>query len=108
MGTGEKILRLDPEIHSYLKKHNILLEVQDTVSYIIPVLVNMLVFFAHGHFCPQVRPSKGGSDVTLSLIFHPTCRLYGLRQILLSQIVAFLPSVSVGCRCSGTRLSLHF
>ena len=56
----------------------------------------------------QMRPSKGGSDVTLSLIFLPTCRLYGLRQMMLSQIVAFLPSVSVGCRCSGTRLSLHF
>ena len=51
---------------------------------------------------------QGGSDVTLSLIFLPTCRLYGLRQMLLSQIVAFLPSVSVGCRCSGTRLLLHF
>lgn len=33
LGTGEKILRLDPEIHSYLKKRNILLEVQDTVSF---------------------------------------------------------------------------
>ena len=32
VGTGEKILRLDPEIHSYFKKRNILLEVQDTVS----------------------------------------------------------------------------
>lgn len=32
VGTGEKILRLDPEIHSYLKKHNILLEVQDTAN----------------------------------------------------------------------------
>jgi len=32
VGTGEKILRLDPEIRSYLKKHNILLEVQDTAN----------------------------------------------------------------------------
>lgn len=37
VGTGEKILRLDPEIHSYLKKHNILLEVQDTVSFVVQV-----------------------------------------------------------------------
>ena len=37
VGTGEKILRLDPEIHSYLKKHNILLEVQDTVSFVVEV-----------------------------------------------------------------------
>ena len=35
VGTGEKILRLDPEIHSYLKKRNILLEVQDTVSFVV-------------------------------------------------------------------------
>ncbi|KAJ7334374.1 hypothetical protein OS493_014685 [Desmophyllum pertusum] len=32
VGTGEKILHLNPEIHSYLKKHNILLEVQDTAN----------------------------------------------------------------------------
>ena len=35
VGTGEKILRLDPEIQSYLKKRNILLEVQDTVSFVV-------------------------------------------------------------------------
>ena len=35
VGTGEKILRLPPEINSYMKKHNILLEIQDTVSSII-------------------------------------------------------------------------
>ena len=35
VGTGEKILRLDPEIHKYMKKHNILLEVQDTVSFVV-------------------------------------------------------------------------
>ena len=37
VGTGEKILRLDPEIHSYLKRHNILLEVQDTVSLFVQI-----------------------------------------------------------------------
>lgn len=30
LGTGEKILRLPPEIKNYMKKYNILLEVQDT------------------------------------------------------------------------------
>lgn len=35
VGTGEKILRLDPKIHSYMKKRNILLEVQDTVSFVV-------------------------------------------------------------------------
>ncbi|XP_058951222.1 NADH dehydrogenase [ubiquinone] 1 alpha subcomplex assembly factor 3 [Pocillopora verrucosa] len=30
VGTGEKIIRLPPEINNYMKKHNILLEVQDT------------------------------------------------------------------------------
>ena len=32
VGTGDKSLRLDPKIQSYLRKHNIALEVQDTVS----------------------------------------------------------------------------
>jgi len=35
VGTGEKILRLDPKIQSYMKKRNILLEVQDTVSFVV-------------------------------------------------------------------------
>lgn len=32
VGTGDKSSRLDPEIQSYLRKHYISLEVQDTVS----------------------------------------------------------------------------
>ena len=33
IGTGDKLFRLDPEIQTHMrKKHNILLEVQDTVS----------------------------------------------------------------------------
>ena len=35
VGTGEKILRLDPKIHNYMKKRNILLEVQDTVRFVV-------------------------------------------------------------------------
>ena len=35
VGTGEKILRLDPKIHNYMKKRNILLEVQDTVGFVV-------------------------------------------------------------------------
>lgn len=38
VGTGEKIIRLPPEINNYMKKHNILLEVQDTVSSFIHVI----------------------------------------------------------------------
>ena len=37
------------------------------------------------------------------------CRFVEVKNGLsLSQIVAFFPSGSVGCRCSGTRLSLLF
>ena len=37
------------------------------------------------------------------------CRFVEIKNGLsLSQIVTFFASVSVGCRCSGTRLSLHF
>ncbi|XP_068729075.1 NADH dehydrogenase [ubiquinone] 1 alpha subcomplex assembly factor 3-like [Montipora capricornis] len=33
VGTGDKLFRLDPELHSYMrKKHNILLEVQATAN----------------------------------------------------------------------------
>ena len=32
VGTGDKFSRLDPKIQSYLSKHYISLEVQDTVS----------------------------------------------------------------------------
>lgn len=32
VGTGDKSSRLDPKIQSYLRKHYISLEVQDTVS----------------------------------------------------------------------------
>lgn len=33
VGTGDKLFRLDPSIHSYMRKnHNILLEVQDTAN----------------------------------------------------------------------------
>ena len=69
VGTGEKILRLDPEIHSYLKKHNILLEVQDTVSFVVQVhplieiwenlkkaektLASQLMFPQHFSFLPN-------------------------------------------------------
>ena len=37
------------------------------------------------------------------------CRFVEVKNGLsLSQIVAFFPSGSVGCRCSGTRVSRHF
>lgn len=39
VGTGERLFRLDPKLHTYMRKqHNILLEVQDTVSCVILVL----------------------------------------------------------------------
>ena len=78
LGTGEKILHLDPEIQSYLKKRNILLEVQDTVSYIIRLSQQLLMFqsfFAANHGLELVSSplfSSGCmSRVQRSLIFQP-------------------------------------
>jgi len=32
VGTGDKIVRLSPDVQKHMKQNNILLEVQDTVS----------------------------------------------------------------------------
>jgi len=32
VGTGDKIVRLSPDVIKHMKEHNIMLEVQDTVS----------------------------------------------------------------------------
>ena len=86
VGTGEKILHLDPEIHNYLKRHNILLEVQDTVSFVVQVhpthgnsqefektekrLAFRLVFPQHFSFLPNFH------WCFYNLVNHGTCFLF--------------------------------
>ena len=50
VGTGDKLFPLDPKLHSYMRKqHNILLEVQATVSCICLFGTKMLQIESQTH-----------------------------------------------------------